>query len=253
MMTEAVGYVSGRSDVLAATFFLSAFLLMRTGLVTGRVRWVALSLLPLALALASKEVSVMFPFVVLAYDRLILRRSGAEFRRDLRRVHLPLIGTVLFLGAARVMVFVLVENASARDAPARALAYLTVQFGAVWKYVGLLVLPLHQSIAHSGSGRMAQVLGAIALGATCLRFVSRKAEVSVQRVAPIKHAAVFAEATDPSCGVAVARRTSATWHQRRPRIGVCPMAEQGAKTLFVRWQQMKHAPLGIVRREVSKR
>ncbi len=117
----------------------------------------------------------MFPFVVLAYDRLILRRSGREFRRHLLRVHLPLIGAVVLLGAARVVVFVMVESAVASVAPARMLGYLTAQLGAIWKYVQLLMLPLHQSIAHNATGRVAQVLGAIVLGATCvLAFRLRK-------------------------------------------------------------------------------
>src|SRR5262245_1504483 len=39
MMTEAVGYISGRSDVLSGTFFLLAFLSARRWLVRGGAPW----------------------------------------------------------------------------------------------------------------------------------------------------------------------------------------------------------------------
>jgi len=169
MMTESVAYVTGRSDVLSGTFFLLAFLLMRRGLVSGRVRWMALSLVPFILALASKEVSIMFPFVVVAYAHLILRPSGPESRRWLLRLHLPLIGAVLLVGAARVVVLLAVEHPFSPQSLALMLGYLRLECVVVWTYVRLLVLPWHQSIAHNVSGLVSlSALGAIALGATCV-------------------------------------------------------------------------------------
>src|SRR5262249_47028677 len=47
--------------------------------------------------------------------------------------------------------------------------YLKFEFVGVWTYVRLLVLPLHQSIAHNVSRLvLLSVLGAIALGAICI-------------------------------------------------------------------------------------
>jgi hypothetical protein len=169
MMTESVGYVSGRSDVLSGTFFLLAVLLMRRGLVSGRVRWVALSLVPFILAVASKEVAIMFPFVVLAYAHLILRPSGPESRRWLLRLHLPLIGAAVLVGAARVVLLLAVEHPFSSQSLGLMLGYLRLQCVAVWMYVRLLVWPWHQSIAHNVSGLVSlSALGAIALLATCV-------------------------------------------------------------------------------------
>src|SRR5262245_16464759 len=169
MMTEAVGYISGRSDVLAGTFFLLTFLLMRKGLVSGRPRWIALALVPLILGLASKEVSAMLPFVLLAYDRLVLRRRGLEGRRRLLRFHLPLIGGVILIGLTRLLIFVNVEHGLASEALGRAVGYVCLQFEAVWKYVQLLMLPFHRSIAHNVTGSTSlAVLGAVSLVITCL-------------------------------------------------------------------------------------
>ncbi|HXH84392.1 MAG TPA: hypothetical protein VNN07_15920, partial [Candidatus Tectomicrobia bacterium] len=73
LMTEAVGYVSGRAELLGAAFFVLALVLLRDGIVGGgRVR-LASALLALCLALGSKETAAMFPLVALAYDRLLLR------------------------------------------------------------------------------------------------------------------------------------------------------------------------------------
>ncbi|MFA4889794.1 MAG: tetratricopeptide repeat protein [Candidatus Omnitrophota bacterium] len=58
--TEAVSYVSGRADLLAAIFLLSAFLLFKNNKIF-------LSLFFFALGLLSKELVLVFPFVVLAY------------------------------------------------------------------------------------------------------------------------------------------------------------------------------------------
>jgi hypothetical protein len=169
MMTESVAYVTGRSDVLSGTFFLIAFLLMRHGLVSGRRRWIALSLLTFILALASKEVAVMFPFVVLAYDRLILRPSGPDGRRRLLRLHLPLIGAVLLLGAARVVFYLVVEHPFSRESLRLMLLYQRLEFAVVWTYVRLLLVPWRQSIAHNVSGLVSlSVLGAISLAAVCI-------------------------------------------------------------------------------------
>ena len=157
MMTEAVGYVSGRSDVLMGTFFLLAVLAMRAGMVSGRPRWVVSAVGLFVLALACKEVAVMFPFVVLAYDRLILGPSEA-YRRRRWRLHLPLVLFVIVLGAARVAVFLVVENTVAPQALARMAEYSALQMEVVWKYIRLLTLPLSQSIVHNVSGLLVVIL-----------------------------------------------------------------------------------------------
>ena len=168
MMTESVGYVSGRSEVLAGMFFLLALLAMRAGLGRGRAGWVAVSIVLFVLAVLSKEVAIMFPFVVLAYDRLLLAGSELERRRRLVRLHLPLVAVGAVIGLARVGVFLLVENAFSAESVGRMFRYLTLQFEVVWKYVRLLVLPVRQSIAHNVTGFIVvSALGAIGLGLTC--------------------------------------------------------------------------------------
>ena len=80
MMTEAVGYISGRSELLCAAFFLLGFQAARAAILTGRAAWVAAALALWAGALASKETALMFPFLVFAYDRWVIGGAGAAVR-----------------------------------------------------------------------------------------------------------------------------------------------------------------------------
>ena len=61
MMTEAVGYISGRSELLCATFFLPAVMCGRRWLGGGGARWAAITIAFWIAALASKETAAMFP------------------------------------------------------------------------------------------------------------------------------------------------------------------------------------------------
>ncbi len=144
VMTEAVGYVSGRSEVLCATFFLSAWLLVRRGLVDRRpVRLVAGGVALLA-ALASREVAVAFPFVFFLYDWLCLGRTAEERRRRVWRWHLPAMSFVVLAAIARLLTLVFAERPLG-DSPWHT---LLTQTTVVVRYLWLLVLPVGQSIVH---------------------------------------------------------------------------------------------------------
>jgi tetratricopeptide (TPR) repeat protein len=173
MMTEAVGYASARPDVLSASFFLLAFLSMRRGWVAGRYGWIVAALLPLGLGLASKEVVVMFPFVMLAYDRLLFPGSDEARRRRLLRLHVPLIAVIIVAVAARALVFFSVESPSSSAAIGRIWKYLLLEFEVIWRYVLLLALPVSQSIVHrvrpSGMLSLAGAAGLAVVGLLMLR------------------------------------------------------------------------------------
>src|SRR5262245_5475234 len=62
MMTEAVGYVSGRSELLCGVFFLLALMAGGRWLRGGGIAWAIATIGLWAGALASKEIGAMFPF-----------------------------------------------------------------------------------------------------------------------------------------------------------------------------------------------
>ena len=105
MMTEAVGYISERSEVLCTTFFLTAFLLARRWMTGGGAVWWIAATLVWLIAIATKETAAMLPVLVLLYDRLILAGDPAAHRRRLLRLQLPWLTAAGLAAAARGVVF----------------------------------------------------------------------------------------------------------------------------------------------------
>ncbi|MEP6593635.1 MAG: hypothetical protein ABJC51_08075, partial [Acidobacteriota bacterium] len=146
IQTEAVGYVSGRSELLCALWFLASLLAARRAMHSGRRIDAGISLVCAALALASKEVAIALPVVILAYDWL-LGPGGESARRARRRRYLvPAIAALLIAGAVRAAALGL--PAVVPGARAAGLNLLT-QSIVIWRYLGLLVWPHGQSIMHA--------------------------------------------------------------------------------------------------------
>ena len=145
MMTEAVGYIAGRSELIVATFFLTALIAARRWFSGRSARWAAIAVLSWLLALFSKEIAVMFPLVLLAYDRWVW--PDTEERRRFRwwRLHAPLIALMTVAVVGRLAVFVFLES--------RGLVDIRWQFGlieldVIRRYLGLLIWPSGQAIFH---------------------------------------------------------------------------------------------------------
>jgi protein O-mannosyl-transferase len=145
LMTEAVGYISGRSEVLCATFFLLAMLAARRWMLEGGGRWWIAMLLSWIAALGAKEIAAMFPVVLLAYDRLIVRGEPSAMRRRVTRLHLPLFAVASAGAAFRIAVFLAIEN---RNAPAIHWQYGLVELEVLFRYLLLMAVPMSQSIFH---------------------------------------------------------------------------------------------------------
>jgi len=154
LFTEGVGYISGRAEILCATFFLLGFICLRRAMRTaaaaganGRL-WLFLGLGAVLLGVGAKEHGAMLPLVLLIYDRLILSRSEddpAAARSRLRRLHLPLVGLVLLAAVGRAVVLLWFEY---DDLPRPVAQNLLMQFSVIWRYFFLLVLPVGQSVVH---------------------------------------------------------------------------------------------------------
>ncbi len=146
MMTEAVGYISGRSEVLCGTFLFLAFLCGRRWMRGGGPGWWILTVILWAAALLTKELAPMFPILLFAYDRLVLDDGELEKRRRVWRLHGPLVGLAIAAGVARLAVFALVEHSG--DITVRWLSMLD-QAIVAWRYAALLVNPRGQAIYHA--------------------------------------------------------------------------------------------------------
>jgi hypothetical protein len=142
LLSEAVGYVSGRSELLCGVFFLAALLCARSAMMHSRSMWVWAALLAL-LALLSKEVAVALPVVVLAYDWFVLPVEPAERRRRTWFIFLPAALAVMLAAVYRLSA---AAGPISIDAP---LVNLWTQAIVIWRYLALLVFPVGQSIMHS--------------------------------------------------------------------------------------------------------
>ena len=141
LQSEAVAYISGRSEVMCAVWFLGALLAARAAMLSRSVLQVTLAVVCALMALASKETALVLPVVFLVYEWLL--RPGAGERRP-RRVALIAAVLVVFAVAAGYRVSKLPTGG-----PSAALLNLLTQAIVIWRYAGLLVWPAGQSIMHS--------------------------------------------------------------------------------------------------------
>ena len=145
MLTEAVGYISGRSEVICGTFFLLALLSARRWMTDGRGWSLGLAMVWWGLALGSKEIAAMLPFVMLAYDHWVMPVDAATHRRRILRLQLPMLAIASVLVAIRLFVFLAVEHGGDVEAQWR---FLLVESEVTRRYLTMLLLPTGQAIFH---------------------------------------------------------------------------------------------------------
>jgi hypothetical protein len=154
MMTEAVGYISGRSELLCTMWLLAAFLAGKRWLDAGQafrpahegspkgLPYMVLMLACWLAALASKETAAMFPFAFAAY---IWLRVGRPFRAATIVVAAMIAFTVLAgLGRIYVLAFVEYPGKVSIHWP-----YIPLDINVLAQYLLLLVRPAHQTIFHA--------------------------------------------------------------------------------------------------------
>ena len=197
LLSQAVGYISARADLLCATFVLLAWLAARRFLLHGGMRWAGAALVAWLFALASKEVAAMLPFVLLVYDRLLISSRGNAPDRESpspeprapspesrapspwrRRalLYVPMIALVAAAGTLRIWLLRQVEYADAGVDSQLILVAVDTLRG----YLQLLAWPTGQAIFHAVepidslfSARAALALAAVAAGVVLVRALRR--------------------------------------------------------------------------------
>jgi tetratricopeptide (TPR) repeat protein len=150
LASETVAYISSRSEVQVAFFFLLTLLSYAISQTTGdrRVRRFALIAIPLftAAALGSKEIAITLPLALLLYDWVFL--AGGDWQKVRVRYALGLPLIPLLAG----LLFLLVLRPGALFAPYSQTAgfnfdrytrsqYLITQFGVTLHYLSLAIFP----------------------------------------------------------------------------------------------------------------
>lgn len=147
LQTEAVAYVTSRSETLSVFFFLSAlavFVYRRAAEPIGWGRTAAVLLL-FALAAASKEHAVVLPALLALTDYYFTTPFRLEALRRNWRLYLP----ILAMGAAAaVFVFRLLATADSAGFALKDIRwyeYLFTQFRSIPHYLRLYLLPVGQN------------------------------------------------------------------------------------------------------------
>jgi Tfp pilus assembly protein PilF len=143
LQTEAVIYVTQRTELLMAMFFLlTLYASIRAFNSPDIKHWPVIAIIACALGMASKEVMVGAPLVVLLYDRLFFAgglKQRPRFYAALAVTWIILIGLMVLEPRGESAGFALGINV---------MEYLATQASVIWHYIRLCVWPTGQTICY---------------------------------------------------------------------------------------------------------
>jgi tetratricopeptide (TPR) repeat protein len=150
LQTEAVTYIVQRTEALMGLFYLLTLYCFIRGVerqeagdppVGQRNRWFSLSVGACLLGMASKEVMVSAPVIVLLYDRTFLAGTFRDAWQRRKRVYLQLAATWLLLACLVASVGGNRGGTTGAGSGASLGAYALTQFPAVMRYLWLSFWP----------------------------------------------------------------------------------------------------------------
>jgi protein O-mannosyl-transferase len=98
LTTSSVSYIATRSEILMGLFYLlTLYCVIRGADSSHRTSWTVAAIAACGLGMASKEVMVSAPLIVLVYDRIFLAESFREALRRRRGLYVGLAATWLVL------------------------------------------------------------------------------------------------------------------------------------------------------------
>ncbi len=152
VQTESVTYIISRTELLAAFFYLAAFLFFIKGATTRKFSHYIVSFSMSLLAMKSKEWAVTLPAVLMLYDFLFL--SDGKWRVVLGRwsayllVALPWIFVAYTLSTGKLAGAGFGITGQNDITP---WTYLLTSFNVLWTYIGVLFLPIKQNLDYEYS------------------------------------------------------------------------------------------------------
>jgi tetratricopeptide (TPR) repeat protein len=144
LQTESVTYIVQRAESLMGLFYLlTVYCFIRAAEADGHRQrlWSALCVAACLLGMATKEVMVSAPLIVLLYDRTFVAGSFREAWRRRRKLHMALAATWLLLVGLVASTGWDRSGASGFDVGITPWAYWLTQFEAVTRYLWLSVWP----------------------------------------------------------------------------------------------------------------
>ena len=147
LQSESVAYITGRSEVLSATFLLLAWFLHVRRAGSPTTAWQACAILVLfALAAAAKEQAVAtIPAILLLTDWTVRKASMWAELRASKRLYIPLCFGVA-IGAVWVGRVLLASQSAGTSTGVSSLDYLLTESRAILVYLRLFLIPIGQNV-----------------------------------------------------------------------------------------------------------
>ena len=159
LVTVAVTYVAQRSELLMTLLYLLTLYCFVRGTQSGTPAfWNVSAVLACLLGMASKEVMVSAPVMVLLYDRTFVAGSFREAWKQRGKLHLSLFATWVLLGYLVVAVGDRGGGVASNDQVSWG-CYVLTQFWAVVRYLQLTVIP-YPLVFDYGQGTLIRSIGA---------------------------------------------------------------------------------------------
>jgi protein O-mannosyl-transferase len=155
VQTQAVTYISQRTTSLATALYLFSVFCYLRARVTGKFIFSLAAFIGTVAAMSTKEIAFTIPFTMLLCEFIFLDLSMKGLRARLLRfipflftlaiVPLYLFLRLMFLGKESGSFNLMLSEMSKISS----LDYLRTQFVVIWKYIGLLILPIGQNLDHA--------------------------------------------------------------------------------------------------------
>lgn len=156
LQTQAVSYLSQRTEVLMALCYLVTLYGFVRYLETPSPRWAAVTFLACLLGMASKEVMVTAPLLLLGFDRIFGATSWREVWRRRGRLHLGLAASWLLL-AWLMFRSPIGQRGVGFDLGITGFDYALTQCRGLVRYLGLILWP-NPLIFDRGTGILHHVI-----------------------------------------------------------------------------------------------
>ena len=143
VMTQAVGYITARSEVLYGAFFLASLLSARRWMRDGGW-WRSIAIVLWVFALMAKEAAAMMPVVLWCYDAWVVAGDRQPRWQRVKGLYVPMLSVVLLGGTARLALLAAEYPAGVRFDWPRVFASID----SFWLYLTLFVRPHGQTIMH---------------------------------------------------------------------------------------------------------
>jgi tetratricopeptide (TPR) repeat protein len=227
LQTESVAYIVQRAESMMGLFYLlTLYCVIRGAESDSPHNWYTLSFVSCLLGMASKEVMVSAPLIVLLYDRTFLCGSVAEAWRRRWRLYLALAATWILLGYLVVCTGNRAGTAGMGTGMAWQ-AYALTQLQAIAHYLRLSVWP-HPLLFDYGTG-VANGLGEVLPGAIIVTAMLVGTLIAVRRWPSAGFLGVwfFAILAPSSSVIPVATQTIAEHRMYLPLAAVIAMVVAG--------------------------